>query len=381
MGSGFNETAQQEYLDKYNAELAKILSEVPPPKPQPTAQELHDQGVVVEEGVRGQRNAKGEFVPFQQPKPSKEQEQEQQKIEAMRPKSFQDYYGENEDKFQKDLDATMQSMEKTDPKTGVVTPATQDEALAKMQKDYDFRQKALGRSQYGEPTPAGPADPGAAATPASPGTERSILEPSQAPALPGAAPASPGEPSSILDAPIPSQQEGLRAEYDAEMTAKGYKLITPPDGGRPYYYHEGSNTQADTGNQWSDMASGRRTYDPPYREVPPPASQPEVPSQPTAAQPASSAAPAPDFNALSGSAKNNTDRAVVDGMKGIYSQQPPQVQSAIAVYLDPNSSEQEFTNALKTLLANGIDPQQMQPPIKGHWDAMNDTNKSLSGVR
>ena len=34
MGHGFDETARQNYLEQYNAELAKILSEVPPPKPQ-----------------------------------------------------------------------------------------------------------------------------------------------------------------------------------------------------------------------------------------------------------------------------------------------------------------------------------------------------------
>jgi len=39
MGSGFNEVQQQEFLDKYNGELAKILSEVPPPPPKPTRQD------------------------------------------------------------------------------------------------------------------------------------------------------------------------------------------------------------------------------------------------------------------------------------------------------------------------------------------------------
>jgi hypothetical protein len=65
MGSGFDQTARQEYLDQYNAQLAGILSGVPVNQ-KPTEQDLHDQSVVVENGIRGQRNAKGEFVPFPQ---------------------------------------------------------------------------------------------------------------------------------------------------------------------------------------------------------------------------------------------------------------------------------------------------------------------------
>lgn len=65
MGSGFNETAQQEYLDRYNAELAKILSEVPPPKAKPTPQEQFDQGIVVgPDGAKYRANSKGDFEPL-----------------------------------------------------------------------------------------------------------------------------------------------------------------------------------------------------------------------------------------------------------------------------------------------------------------------------
>lgn len=358
LGGGFDGPAQQEFLDQYNAQLAALLSEVPPPKAKPTRdealREFLGDGYDQYGHLPWAPDGKGGFAVSkeastamlqQQKEQQQQQELQQQEMEQMRPKSFEDYYNhaDNKGQFKKDLDSTMAQLEGAwDPTSKEPKPTKQD-ALLKMQEDYDFQQKALGRPQYGEPTVAGPKDPGAA--PQAIPTERSILEQGDLP-----------QPDmSQLENPLPS-------EYTT-----GAPAATSP-------------TPAEQ-NQWSDMASGRRTYDPPYREVPPPASQPEAPSQPTAAQPAGSAAPAPDFNALSGSAKNNTDRAVVDGMKGIYSQQPPQVQSAIAVYLDPNSSEQAFTTALKTLLANGIDPQQMQPPIKGHWDAMNDTNKSLSGVR
>lgn len=103
-------------------------------------------------------------------KQQKEQELQQkaeQEAAKMRPKSFQDYYRENEDKFQKDLDSTMTSMRDevtAGTRTGAVTP---EAALAKMQEDYKFRQKALGRSEYGEPTVA-PALPGEAPVAAAP---------------------------------------------------------------------------------------------------------------------------------------------------------------------------------------------------------------------
>lgn len=87
----------------------------------------------------------------------KEQELQQNEADRMRPKSAQEYYGDpkNEDKFQKDLNAKMQAMQDeqdliTDPAKR--TPVTQESAWAQMQKDYDFRQKALGKPQYGDPT-------------------------------------------------------------------------------------------------------------------------------------------------------------------------------------------------------------------------------------
>jgi len=229
MGSEFDETARKSYLDQYNAELAKILSEVPQPRPQPTPQEQFEQSVITDPqtGMRYIPNAKGGLEPLPE---SKQQQQ-------MRPRSFQDYYNENEDKFQKDLDATMTAMQDSlEPdKDGNVAAVTPEQALAQMQKDYEFRQKALGRPTYGTPN-AAPELPGA--QPAVPGQSRSILETAPtapaAPQNPMAARPDPGMPPAPTDAAI----------YEAQMTGQGYKLKTPEGGGSPYYYKDATPAPA-----------------------------------------------------------------------------------------------------------------------------------------
>lgn len=142
MGSDFDETARQNYLDQYNAELAKILSEVPPAKPKPPPQpNFHtDQNgnQWVESGP-----GKWEQVPPQEKKPT----------------SLKEYYNGNEDKFQKDLDATMKSMQDEVDLGNSTGPVTPEAAWKKMQEAYDFRQKALGRSSQ-PPAGAPPAGSG-----------------------------------------------------------------------------------------------------------------------------------------------------------------------------------------------------------------------------
>ena len=69
MGSGFDETARKNYLDQYNAELSKILSEVPPPKakapPQPNFHTDQNGNQWVESGP-----GKWEQVPVQPTQPA-----------------------------------------------------------------------------------------------------------------------------------------------------------------------------------------------------------------------------------------------------------------------------------------------------------------------
>lgn len=185
LAGGYEAPAQQQFLDQYNSQLAGYLSEIPPKAPPPTPEQalqgfLGDEQYAryghlpwVADGKGGFSVSKDALGHLQ-----KEQEQQQKELEAGRPKSFQDYYNANEDKFDKDLNTTMQSMQDSlvpDDKGNVPT-VTREQALEQMQKDYDFRQKALGRPQYGDPTSA-PTMPGAA--PADQGQMRSILETGQ----------------------------------------------------------------------------------------------------------------------------------------------------------------------------------------------------------
>jgi len=229
---GLDATQRAEALAKLRAERALLSSNRIQKPPTPTPQEQFEQSVITDPqtGMRYIPNAKGGLEPLPE---SKQQQQ-------MRPKSFQDYYGENEDKFQKDLDATMKSMETTNPKTGAVTTPTQDEALAQMQKDYDFRQKALGRPTYGTPTEA-PSQPGAA--PVAPGQSQSILE----------QPATPGQPSgSSLDEKRKMVLKGLDnqakiAGADPELARKNHEAMV---------YGMSEEELTAQAKRWSDQNGG-----------------------------------------------------------------------------------------------------------------------------
>jgi hypothetical protein len=184
MGSGFDETARQNYLDQYNAELAKILSEVPQPKAPPTPDE-EIAGLPEINGTKYQKNKSGVWEPLSEPKERLLQQQQQQKeMEQLRPKSAQEYYGANEDQFRKDLEATKKSLQEQKDDETYVGDVTDEAAWERMQKDYEFRQNALGKSQFGTPT-AAPKQPGASAA-SPPPQMRSILE--QQPAGPAAGP-------------------------------------------------------------------------------------------------------------------------------------------------------------------------------------------------
>jgi len=327
MGSGFDETARQSYLDQYNAELAKILSEVPPPRPQPSAQEQFEQSVITDPqtGMRYVPNAKGGLEPLPESK--------------QRPKSFQDYYSENEDKFQKDLNSTMDAMQVPD-KDGNVPDVTPEKALEKMQKDYDFRQKALGRPQYGTPTDA-PSMQGTA--PAAPGQSRSILE-SSTPQNPMAQLPDPGMPP----APTPA------ATYGAQMAGQGYKLTTPESGGNPYYYKDATPLTAnrpDAGmppspNQWAGVV------------------QPQSANQTQTVTAAPSKPVALDFGAMASGAKNEADRAFINKMQEVHQGQSPDVQAAIGVLLSPSTSDRDAAQALMYLKSKGIDVEQLMATQK-----------------
>lgn len=260
-------TQRAEALQKLRAERAMLSSNRLEKPPEPTPQEKFEQSIITDPqtGMRYFPNARGGLEPLPE---SKQQQQ-------MRPKSFQDYYSENEDKFQKDLDATMQAMQVPD-KDGKVPEVTQERALAKMQKDYEFRQKALGRPVFGTPT--------------------------EAPELPGSQPPVPGQSKLILEPSVPSGASNA-SDYDAQMQAKGYKLMTPANGATPFYYRDSPPAQsaapADPEFDAAMQAKGYKLMTPAngaspfyYRDSTPQA--PERGAPPAPVQPAPTMAARPD---------------------------------------------------------------------------------------
>lgn len=309
LGGGFDGPAQQEFLDQYNAQLAAILSEIPPkqpkPPPQPSFHTDENGNQWVESGP-----GKWEQVPRQETKPT----------------NMQEYYNANEDKFQKDLDAKMQSMQDeqdliTDPaKKVAVTP---EAALEQMQKDWEFRQKALGRSA--------PASVGFGTSSAAYYNAPDSEANSQA-GIPIASP-DPGQP------PTPQQPPALPSNSSSQ---------------NPWAEVAGAEQQSAsaplTSEELKRQGSEVRTMDNGQQVVPAPLS-PRV-SEPPKIVP-------PDFDKLAGASTNAEERAFLNKMKDVYRGQPPEVQNAISVFLSPNSLDEEFIAARDYLKAAGIDMKQL----------------------
>ena len=246
LGGGFEAPAQQQFLDQYNSQLAAILSEIPPKAPPPTPEQALQSFLGDEQYARYGHlpwvpDGEGKFSVSKDAlgQLQKEQEQQQKELEAGRPKSFQDYYNANEDKFDKDLDSTMQSMQDKlvpDDKGNVPPDVTREQALEQMQKNYDFRQKALGRPQYGDPTSA-PTMPGAA--PAAQGQMRSILETGQPAGIaPGSALARQRDALGMNATSPAAAQPAMGGQPPAAMTfdqkIEDYYKKVPEDQRQPY---------------------------------------------------------------------------------------------------------------------------------------------------
>lgn len=354
--------------------------------PEPTPQEKFEQSIITDPqtGMRYFPNARGGLEPLPE---SKQQQQ-------MRPKSFQDYYSENEDKFQKDLDATMQAMQVPD-KDGKVPEVTQEKALAKMQKDYEFRQKALGRPTFGTPTDA-PKLPNGAQLPTTPAETEDNIDPGfyrDAPATP--------DPGFYRDAPSPLgqsrsilEQQPIRpdSKLAEQARALGMDLNAPnrglppapvaqpltaqlPDPGQPPAPAQQSTAMPLTANSssqnaWSEVAAAdtqQRQSMPltansssrnPAGEVPMPTSQATAPAMVDGSQGTVTQSAEPNFKDLEASAQDDMDKSIIRKMKTIYGQnESPEVRGAISALLgdDPIQAAQ----AADYLQSVGIDLEKL----------------------
>lgn len=303
LGSGYNETQQQQFLDQYNSELAGLLSEVPAQQPMPTAQEQFDQGVVTRNGVDYIQDSKGKWVPLetgQQSSGATKQQQQPQRFTSAEdafladPKTRKEYMDE----------AIL--MERGGNDSDPLDDAMRDRALDKAKKNYE---KDHG---LGTPTPAAPKASGQP-TPTSPPEMRSILE-------------------SPPPAPLTSQQQ-------IDQAVPMSPIPTTPASQAPTPLPK---------DNWSEVIVPKADSQQPLSA----SGQPLVDNKPLAA---------PDFVALASSAQDAADRAVIGKLQGIHKTAKPEVQSAINVLVDPGADPKDVAAALDYLKAAGIDIEQLAP--------------------
>lgn len=356
-------TQRAEALNAIRGRRTVLSANRQPKAAPPTEQEQFDQGVVTdpESGMRFRRNAKGDYDPLPQ----------QQKAPASANEAFS-ADPKIRDKYMADAIAI-------ETKGGEVP----------LDRESRKRAAETARQLWEEDNlpSAAPGLPGAGA-PATPGAERSILEPPTDQGIPvtppdQGVPPSPGIPVVPPDEGVPpSPSSGqaqppspMSADYDAEMTAKGYMLVAPPDGSRPYYYKTDSTpmptsdfsaqpstpqrspmpltSNASSQNPWNE-AAGIGTQ---AAAAPTPAPTP-APAQAVPPQTAMPVKP-PDFTALATSAPNDQERTFFTRMQSVYQQQTPDVQAAISVLLNTESSDVDAAQALEYLQSKGIDLNQL----------------------
>jgi len=427
-------TQRKKVLDGLRADRLLHTSNRMEKPPAPTPQEQFDQGVVNRNGVDYIQDSKGKWTPLEPSKAQQEQEkqqqqqmqQQEQEAQKMRPMSAQEYYSQNEDKFQKDLDSTMKSMQSEyDAGTRKEAP-TPEAAWEQMQKNHDFKQKALGKAQYGEPTLA-PAQPGAApAGPAAPTAAKPYGQTlgdawnaytkdqsqesfkkyrdayrsnatlsdlaDKAQALPegskekkdawdlfhaerdkiiGGATSPQAAPSSPTQAaPTPVASEASLDQLDALAAANRQQAAGQPAQG-----------------DWDTLAAGQGLVDMGPAGTAPATPNPTgqtTPAAPKASQHGDASnypwlrqpgqlmkgekpqdANAPDFGSLTVNAADEADRQTIGKLQGAYEQaKTPEVKNAISILVNPKSLREDKMKAVRDLKKAGVDINQLTVPVE-----------------
>lgn len=351
-------TQRAEVLAKIRAERATLTANRMERPPEPSDQEKFNKGIVVDPvtGMRYRANSKGDYEPL----PPGEQQQPKSAVEAFKadPKTG--------DKYREKAEARLMGADDEMPQvdSGEVgedgTKKKRDMTPQEFQKEAKKLAEELWNIDNMEESPTLAPDITSGAIPAVP-QEASILEQSSPPA-PGIpiAPPDPGQPpspgpqkpslplssnttsqnpwaeASGAVQPTDTQAPPSAAEYDAEMTSKGYKLTTPADGGRPYYF--------------KDFGSGPAQ---PGEAIPQAPTQGNASALPTVAP--------PDFGKLVGSATDDNEKAVISQIQGLVSQNAdsPDIVNALHVFVSPGSSKEDRLAAFDYLSTAGIDLNQM----------------------
>lgn len=154
------------------------------------------------------------------------------------------------------------------------------------------------------------------------------------------------------------------------MKSKGYKLVTPSDGGRPYYLGDWDAPlrAADAANEPQAAPAGTGTEQSASDgSVPVGGSQGQSNqgrSELITGQPQQSGLPTvtpPDFGKLVAAAPDDNEKAVINQIQGLASQHAdsPDVVNALNVFVSPGSSKEDRLAAFDYLSTAGIDLNQM----------------------
>jgi len=325
--------AQQEFLDQYNAQLAGILSEIPPPKPKAPAQpNFHtDQNgnQWVESGP-----GKWEQVPKQ----------------AQQPMTAQDYYNnpDNADKFQKDLDATMGAMQDAydeDPSKPKPTPQL---AWEQMQKDYQFRMQALGRNAQAGLPPAG--------------QPFQLPSDRMAPAM--------GTVDPMTGQPVQSGTYGTIPQQGVPQSPGGIPIAAQPPAPQAQSAAMPLTANSSSQNAWSEVAAAdvqqrqpmpltaNASSSNPAGEVPMPTSQVTAPATAGDPQREVTQAAEPNFKDLEANAQDDMDKSIIRKMRTVYGQnESPEVRGAISALLGDDPIQ--AAKAADYLQSVGIDLEKL----------------------
>lgn len=305
-----NSTPEQrkEYLDKRNMAVNGLLSQIPPEEP------VHMQA---NKNLLFYDPRKGGYVDKFEPgvgmvtiDPVNKKQWDNVPMNPA-PMTAQQYYGSNDALFKKDLNSKVNEIQsKIDAGDMKLEPGQDVRSIAwqEMQDDYNFAQQALGRNQApyqnGQPSDQ-MTQPGTTPQPASPQQQPAASTPSQQP-TPPATPSPAPAPAPIVQQAAAMPQNPLSDSVLADP--QGAAAIT----------------------------------------------------QPKAVNPS-----APDFGKLAASATDSLEKAAIGKLQGMYETASPQVQSAISVFVNPDSDAASAAQAYDYLKSQGVDVLKLVGPTPG----------------
>lgn len=337
-------TQRAEVLRRIRADRAVLLANRIPKAPPPTAQQQFSQGIVTDPktGMRYRANSKGDYEPIPEP------EQPQQPLTTR-----QQFLNDPKlaDKWIAEVEADLKGNGLEEPK-----PISRKEKYERAMQLYEEQQAAFSEPSInpdtGKPFKTGDFSPVPPPPPQDSGLGGVVAGALQAGAgmIPGVnSVLGQGQPEQPITPQIPTP-----AQAPTPMPAPGIASL-PADTDRPVPLPQPTGVELESGrNPWAEVTGG---------EVPV-ASQPAPTAQPPQQGSVLPKAPKPDFGKLVAIAEDEADRFALSTVQGMYAKQPPDIQNAINVLLNPDSREEEADDANAYLKSKGVDLEKLTAPPK-----------------